>query len=672
MGPARPKGQDGFTLIEVLIALTILVIGLTGTFALVDAANGRSAATKAREGATNVAREISEHVRILPYTSLTPAELTTRLQAQPGLGDASPTAGWQLERRNFTYTVNATVCTIDDRGDDYGDHSAGGFCADSFTDGPDDAQADDLKRVRVEVTFTDRGRTTMISSTSTINSALQLTGVPVTALGLNRTESATTIAPSASEPVIGSAVDRLIFRARAPGLATCTTTAARCKIVWSVQGQRRTPEAVRMIDVNEWEFTWTITGLSDGVYYVGAQAVDNAGDVGPVREIPVRLARTPPLAPTEVQGGFNTVGVSGTPTEVAELQWSASTNLGVRGYRVKRPNGSVACETTQINATTCMDFSPPAQTATEAERRYTVQAIFYDAAGTQQVSAATEFVLQPISTTIDGTRTDYQDRQYRLVSSWGNTGTNCLTSSNQRRDLLDGVDGTGLYFTGGINSITFCSPAFADGDGVAGPVTFSAYFDNNLTGNAKKCNVTAAVWKRGSAAVELSKATVNFTSSTASGTTTFVLPDIPATALANGDRLNLTLSFDQNNCSNVTLYYGIYFGTNWGGRLNLQTSSTEATTSTVDTRPDPPTNLRATPQGDGTVLLQWDKPTTGPAVDFYRIYRGGTDHTHRLNTTGDGTVATEEYTVPAGAVDYYVTSVAPTMTESPFLGPVRP
>lgn len=667
----RPSDESGFTLIEVLVALMILIVGLTGTFLLVDAANGRSSATKAREGATNVAREISEHVRVLPYTTLTPADLTPRLQAQPGIGDASPDAGWQIQRRNFTYTVTASVCVIDDRGDKFGDHSAGNFCADSATTGADDAQADDLKRVTIEVSFTDRGSTTTTRSVSTINSALQLSGVPVTALDLNRTESATTIAPSSTEPVVRFAVDRLIFRTKAPALGSCTSSATTCKIVWSVQGQRRLPEATRLGTTSEWEFTWTITGLSDGVYYVGAQTVDASGEVGPIREIPVRLARTAPPAVTDLAGGFNAVNVSGTPTEVAELQWSASQSLDVTGYRVLRGDGSTACETTRANQTTCMDFVAPAQTDSAALRTYQVSAIYYDGLGAKQFGASASKTVEPIVRSTTTTSTVATARKYRLSNGTANTGTNCLAST-ARRDLVDGVDQPWGYFIGGVNSITFCSPAFATGDAVAGPVTFSSYFDNNLKGPTKKCNVTAALSRRGSAATPLSSSTLTFTSASGSGTKSFAMPDIPATALAADDRLNLTLSFDQSNCSDVVLYYGLYLTTDFGGRLDLQTTSTVTTTGTADTRPDPPTNLTATAQGDGTVLLTWSKPAGGAPVAFYRIYKNGTDYTARLNTTGDGIRTTEEYTVPNDGASYSVTAVAPTLTESTFLGPVTP
>ena len=680
MGPARLKGDDGFTLVELLVAFTILIIGLTGTFALVEAANGRSTVTKGREGATNVAREISEQVRILPYTRLVAASLQPDLQAQPGLADASPAGGWQIERRGFIYTVGVSVCMVDDRADRFGDKSTGGFCPDSNQPSTGDPQPDDLKRVTVEVSFQDRNRTVQTRSVSTINSVLQTTGVAVTALSLNRTVPTGGMMPPPStptQPTIGTAVDQLVFRAKANDLAGCATTTspAGCKIIWSVQGQLRQPEAVRLSPTgDEWEFTWTITGLSDGVYFVGAQAVEKNGDIGPIREIPVRLARSAPPAPTELQGGFNTIERTGAATRVAELQWTASPRLDVKGYRVVRtaaPTVTV-CETAGINETSCIDFNAPEETASPDDREYEVRAIYYSSAGVKSYSAPAEITLEPIG----GTRTDTTvtpvNRSYRLQGTQNNIGTACFNSTDER-DMRNGADGIGGSFTGGGNrSIAFCSPAFGTGEGIpAGPVTFNLRFESSAASGDRTCYPTATLTRQGSAATTLSTSAPLAVPPGTWGDRAFTMPNVPATSLAPGDRLNLRVTFDHATCSKVQVVYGLTGGYNFG-RLGLQTSVTTSVLVNTTTRPNPPTNLTATPQGDGTVLLRWNKPASGPAVDFYRIYKDGRDYTKRLNTTGEGILASEEYTVPGGAATYHVSAVAPTMTESTFAGPVSP
>ncbi|MEJ7715468.1 MAG: prepilin-type N-terminal cleavage/methylation domain-containing protein [Thermoleophilaceae bacterium] len=57
--------QRGFTIIEVLVAATLLVIGVLGTMAMVDSSNAETRLSGGREGATNLAREVVEGARSL-------------------------------------------------------------------------------------------------------------------------------------------------------------------------------------------------------------------------------------------------------------------------------------------------------------------------------------------------------------------------------------------------------------------------------------------------------------------------------------------------------------------------------------------------------------------------------------------------------------------------------
>jgi Tfp pilus assembly protein PilV len=54
----EPRSEAGFTLIEALMAAVILVVGLIGLLGLLDVSVRASASTRAREGATSLAREI--------------------------------------------------------------------------------------------------------------------------------------------------------------------------------------------------------------------------------------------------------------------------------------------------------------------------------------------------------------------------------------------------------------------------------------------------------------------------------------------------------------------------------------------------------------------------------------------------------------------------------------
>ena len=95
----------------------------------------------------------------MPYSNITPGSIVSQIQSQPGLADAGIGAGWTIRRRSITYTVTATVCTMDDARDGGGTHSAGGFCTDSVAQntpdstGATDKSPEDYKRVRVQATW---------------------------------------------------------------------------------------------------------------------------------------------------------------------------------------------------------------------------------------------------------------------------------------------------------------------------------------------------------------------------------------------------------------------------------------------------------------------------------------------------------------------------------------
>src|SRR5438094_500045 len=84
---SRLSAEGGFTLIEVLIAAVVLVVGLVTLFGLLDQSVKASAATRAKEGATNLAREVLEDAHTIPYAQLSPTSITEDLEAMNGLSD---------------------------------------------------------------------------------------------------------------------------------------------------------------------------------------------------------------------------------------------------------------------------------------------------------------------------------------------------------------------------------------------------------------------------------------------------------------------------------------------------------------------------------------------------------------------------------------------------------
>jgi type II secretory pathway pseudopilin PulG len=365
----RVASDAGFTLIEVLIGAVVLIVGIATLFGLLDASVKASYQTRAREGATNLARQILEDARTIPYAQITPSSITEQLQAMNGLADSSEAAGWQIARRGVTYTVTVSECSIDDPKDGWGVHD-GTFCKDpGEKEGTEDSQPADLKRITVDVRWVATGRSPDVRQVGTLTAAGEAVGLSASNLHLSVPER---VAAPGAPVVITEPVNNLLT-------FTFTTPSSTTGTVWSLDGVRRTPEPTPE-NGTTWTFSWNIAGLSDGVYKVTVQAINASGVVGPPLTIPVTLIRGAPAAPKVTAGGFNTVNVAGSAKKVVELQWQANSERNVIGYRVYNPSNERVCpekESTLSLALSCIDFKPPTPTAKPLT--YTVVALYHKA-----------------------------------------------------------------------------------------------------------------------------------------------------------------------------------------------------------------------------------------------------------------------------------------------------
>src|SRR3954452_24433226 len=80
--------EGGYTLVELMVASIVLVIGMAGAFTLLSGAGKTTVTNNARMGATNLARELIEDARSADYDSLTPSGVVPALKAKVG----TPTA----------------------------------------------------------------------------------------------------------------------------------------------------------------------------------------------------------------------------------------------------------------------------------------------------------------------------------------------------------------------------------------------------------------------------------------------------------------------------------------------------------------------------------------------------------------------------------------------------
>jgi prepilin-type N-terminal cleavage/methylation domain-containing protein len=338
-------GERGFTLVEVMVTMLLLVVGIAGTLALIDGANARTVMTKQREAGNALSREVVEATRSVPYRQLNPTSGVSSVQAVPGLADSTPsTTAWTVERRKTVFTITMTICSVDDNQDGFGDITGGNYCGGGG--GTTDLNPDDYKRVTVNVAWSSGGTTKSIKQAGIVNNEASSAGpaVDFTSQTPNTNEVKT------NEPRIRFGVqadsDAVAIRFAVDGVLTGTSTSTTATFDW---------------DINTGG-----THVPDGTYVVSVTALDKEGVPGPTRSKTIRLNRDVPTAPQDVFGGWNPrIGFSDAH-DIVEMQWSRNIEPDVTGYRVYRklatgwslvPGCDYATVPTQ---TECRDMNPPA------------------------------------------------------------------------------------------------------------------------------------------------------------------------------------------------------------------------------------------------------------------------------------------------------------------------
>jgi hypothetical protein len=370
----------GFTLVEVSVASLVLLVGTLAVVGTVDFANRATVQTKGREAATSLARQVIEDARAIDFQQLNPDGLAADLQSQPGLETSPGSTGYTVRRRGFTFTIDATVCSLDDPRDGIGSHTGGNFCTtgtnwkgcqllgpvsqtgsgnfatilgslytsaqsaaastscSSGTATAADLDPQDYKRVDVTVNWDKRSahQSALIANPGTPS------GPAVTNLVVTNNGGSTTCGPTCG--------DTLNFQA--------TTSRTPAAVSWLLDGDN---QGTASGSGTAWNFGWSLgppdtPKVFDGSYIVGARAVDANGTSGATRTVTITVNRRQPFPPTGVAAGRN-----GT---VVDIEWRPNKERDVLGYRVYRSTGSgwtQVCPTSGnvVTGTTCQDFTPP-------------------------------------------------------------------------------------------------------------------------------------------------------------------------------------------------------------------------------------------------------------------------------------------------------------------------
>jgi prepilin-type N-terminal cleavage/methylation domain-containing protein len=323
--------QSGLTLVEMMVAITVMLVGVFGTASLVNGANMRSGATRAHDGGAELAAQLIDTSRALPSHQLADNGIAAILQGQPGLEDQSSQPGWSIRRGNVTYSVTVDSCAYDDAADGAGVHSSSQFCADAPA-GTADSDPDDYTRISVVVSWEGGGRNRQVKQ-ATLVAGPATNGPPIASLALSSPSST----PITTAPATASFA------------ATTGRTAATVR--WAIDGVHAGSGSG---SGTSWTFSWNIASQPDGTYLVAAEALDASGIVGGGRSLTITLNRLVPGSPTGFYGGRN--------GDAAEFEWIARPDRDLIGYRVYRLSSTgvstLACSVGL--ETSCRDDHPPA------------------------------------------------------------------------------------------------------------------------------------------------------------------------------------------------------------------------------------------------------------------------------------------------------------------------
>jgi prepilin-type N-terminal cleavage/methylation domain-containing protein len=318
-GVTRLRDSSGFSLIEVMIAALIVVIGAGAAFSLIDSANRAVSSNSARIGATNLSRELSEYARGVDYDLLQSGQVVPAMRQHDTIKGVLSGGAWNVERRGVTYTIATSVCTFDDPKDGLSATPPTNPCpaAAAVADAPTEVNPDDFRKVTFTLSWVARGRAGKTTqSTLVVN--------PNGGLG----PQIITFTPPSNQITAGTSVEW-----SSATLPLTSTSAAA--VHWTTDDLSGGDAAG---GPTSWGFTWdlgtrfsaTAPWVKDGTYTVQAQAFDSRGVPGEAKLVTVHVNRGIPGEVPGLVSGYNAA------LKAVEMRWKRYDERDLQGYYVIR------------------------------------------------------------------------------------------------------------------------------------------------------------------------------------------------------------------------------------------------------------------------------------------------------------------------------------------------
>ena len=405
--PVRKPDEDGFTLIEVVVAMAVILVGVLGTVALLDRANAQTSEAKTRQTANALIRDIIETSQGVPYTQLNSGTLQSTLQSAGFPDDVTlTTSTWDIKRNGLRFTMTASACIVDDPRDGLATHASGaGFCPDS-PGGTGDNNGDDYRRVTLTATppnglgapltqtavvgshrITNPGGTGPGGGAATSNEVreLRITG-PTLYHGQVAPCSSSAICTFPSATTSAVSPKSIVFQTK--------TAYSAQKVKFTVDGQ-----AAATISGPATTFNWTWNlpdNQPDGAYVVAAQIYDATGTTAVSSPTPlvVTINRYTPdsnaFAPTAAGRNplwNNLPEIETYPTADPTARVDRDVTGFVATRQVNGTGTTVVCQTYSPNLRGCQDTSAP--NCCNSTITYKITPSGANPDGTQQAGAAT-------------------------------------------------------------------------------------------------------------------------------------------------------------------------------------------------------------------------------------------------------------------------------------------